>query len=651
MAVSWNREGDVAIIWIDNPPVNAISQAVRAGLTAALDEINKDPACPAIVIACRGRTFLAGADIKEFGTPPRAPFLDEIVQRIEDSAKPVVAAIHGTALGGGLEIALAAHARIASAQAQLGLPEVKLGIMPGAGGTQRLPRLVGMAEAIDMAATGKRIPAGRALEIGLIDRIADGDLISAALAFAASLAHRPPRRTGQRPIAVFDAQSVATQIAAIERKARGQISPGHAARAVRWAADVPLQEGLQRERERFLELLKSDQAKALRHVFTAERLAAKIPGLEGIAPRPVEKAGIAGAGLMGAGIAVSFADAGYGVTVVERDQPSLDAGRQRIEAIYDRMVNTGRIDHAAKAARLARIGFFFDRAAFASCDLVVEAVFDDLDVKRELLASLSRIVRPDTILATNTSYLDPGAIASAVTVPSRFIGLHFFSPANIMRLVEVVRTDGVAPDVLAAGLAIVKRLGKLGIVSGVCEGFIGNRMFTAYRQQCDFMLEEGALPRDIDAAVEAYGFPMGPYAVSDFAGLDISWARRKRDAAKRDPGIRYVTIADKLCEAGRFGQKSGRGYYSYNGGKKADDPFVTELITAVSHAQGIVRRPFTPDEIMARITAAMVAEGEKILSEGIALRSSDIDLVMINGYGYPAWRGGPMFQSGTRQDR
>jgi 3-hydroxyacyl-CoA dehydrogenase len=646
MSVSLSRDGDVAVILIDNPPVNAASQAVRAGVVDALATANADPAIAAIVIACAGKTFVAGADVKEFGKPPVPPFLPDVVLSIENSAKPVVAAVHGTALGGGFEIALAAHARIAVEDASFGLPEVKLGIVPGAGGTQRLPRLAGMVTAIELAASGRRISAGEAQKLGVIDRIAEGGLIAAATAFARELAGKPLRRTGDLPVPPFDEQQAAAQIAAADRKARGQISPGEAARLVRLAADLSLSEGLARERAKFLELVGSEQAAALRYVFAAERAAGKIPGLEDVAPRAIGNVGVVGAGLMGAGIAVSFADAGYSVMVVERDQPSAEAGRSRVESLYDRMVKSGRIDAAGKAERLGRMNFFADRAALSGSDLVIEAVFDDLDVKRELFSALSGIVRPDAILATNTSYLDPNVIAEVVANPQRLVGLHFFSPANVMRLVEVVRTASASPEVLATGLAVVKRLGKLGVVSGVCEGFIGNRIFTTYRQHCDFMLEEGALPHEIDAAIEAFGFPMGPYAVNDLAGLDISWARRKRNAATRDPSERYVVIADRLCEAGRFGQKTGRGYYSYAGGRKAVDPEVTALIEAVSRQGGHVRRRFGPDEIVGRIMTAIAAEGRKILDEGIALRASDIDLVLINGYGYPAWRGGPMYQAG-----
>ncbi|WP_156459948.1 3-hydroxyacyl-CoA dehydrogenase NAD-binding domain-containing protein [Mesorhizobium sp. Root157] len=647
MSVTLTRDGNIGVIVIDNAPVNAASHAVRAGLMTALAEAAADPALQAIVLACAGRTFVAGADVKEFGQPPRQPLLPEVIDAVEASQKPVVAAVHGTALGGGFELALGAHARIAAPDAQFGLPEVKLGIIPGAGGTQRLPRLVGVAAAMEIAASGRRVSAAEAVELGAADRIATGDLVEDAKAFARELIGAELRRTGDLAVPEFDPAEADRQFAAIGRKARGQLSPARAAHMVRRAFELPLAAGLAEERAVFVELLGSEQSLALRHVFAAERKAAKVPGIEGVEPRNIEAAGVVGAGLMGAGIAVSFADAGFSVTVVERDKAALDAGRARIEDIYRRMVKSGRIAEAAMGERLSRIRFADRREAMASCDLVIEAVFDDLAVKRELFQSLSAIVRPDTILATNTSYLDPDAIASMVRGPERLIGLHFFSPANVMRLVEVVRTAKLAPDVLATGLAVARRLGKLGVVSGVCEGFIGNRIFTAYRRQCDFMLEDGALPQDIDAALEGYGFPMGPYAVNDLAGLDISWARRKRNAATRDPSERYGVIADRLCEAGRFGRKTGKGYYTYASGEKAVDPEVTALIEAVSREAGIERRSFTSSEIIKRVMAAIVEEGRKILAEGIALRGSDIDLVLINGYGYPAWRGGPMFQAGV----
>ncbi|GAB4148827.1 MAG: 3-hydroxyacyl-CoA dehydrogenase NAD-binding domain-containing protein [Sphingomonadales bacterium] len=646
MTVSWTLDEDVAVILIDNPPVNAASHAVRQGVMDALAAANANPAVRAIVLACAGRTFVAGADVKEFGAPPRPPLLPEVTAALEASAKPVVAALHGTALGGGLELALAAHGRVASQDAKMGLPEVKLGLIPGAGGTQRLPRLVGMAMALEMISGGRPVDAAAAKAAGLVDVVADDDLLAAARVHAQALADAPPPPTGALDVPAFDAAAIDAQIAKIGKKARGQIAPVKAAAMVRQAAELDLGEGLRQERAAFLALLNSPQAKALRYVFAAERQAAKVPGVDAATARHIGRVGVVGAGLMGAGIAVCFLNAGYRVEVVERDQAAADAGRQRIEGLLQRMLKSGRIGHADVAARLGRLQLHSERAALADCDLVIEAVFDDFDVKSELFASLSKIVGEDCILATNTSYLDPNRLAAVVSNPQRFLGLHFFSPATIMRLVEVVRTDDVSAAVLATALALVKKLGKLGVVSGVCEGFIGNRLYTAYRKACDFMLEEGALPHQVDAAMEEFGFAMGPYAVNDMAGLDISWARRKRQAASRDPKQRYVVIADRLCEAGRFGQKTGKGYYRYEDGHRQVDDEVTAMIELASRDAGIARRAFAADEIVARVSAALVAEGQAILQEGIALRASDIDLVLINGYGYPAWRGGPMFEAG-----
>jgi 3-hydroxyacyl-CoA dehydrogenase len=557
------RHGDVAVIEIDNPPVNATSLAVRSGLASALDTAIADPAIAAIVIAAAGRTFVAGADIKEQGRPPQPPFLPDVCNAIEASQKPVVAAIHGTALGGGFELTLAAHARIAAADARVGLPEVNLGIIPGAGGTQRAPRLAGVPAAIDLVASGKPLPAKQALTAGLIDRVVDGDLRGAAIAFARELIGKPIRRTGALAVPAFDRAAAEQQVAAIASKARGQHSPEQAARAVLFSADYDIDEGLKRERAIYSDLVKSDQAAALRHIFFAERAATKVPGLENVAPRPVTTIGIAGAGTMGSGIAVACLDAGYKVVVVEQNEAAAEAGRARIGGLYDRAIKSKRMNDADKAERMGRLTMAADRAAFAPADLVIEAVFDELSVKQELFKSLDAIVRPEAILATNTSYLDPNDIALATARPDRIVGMHFFSPAHVMRLLEVVHAARTAPDVLATALAVGKKLRKLSIVSGVCEGFIGNRIYSAYRKQAEYMLEDGALPQDVDGAVEAYGLPMGPFAVNDLSGLDIAWARRKRLAPTRDARERYVTVADTLCEMGRLGQKTGAGWYRY----------------------------------------------------------------------------------------
>lgn len=643
--VGVRREGAVAIVTIDNPPVNAASHAVRRGLVAAIAAANADPAVRAIVVTGAGRAFVAGADIREFGKPAERPYLTEVTDAIEASAKPVVAALNGAALGGGLEIALAAHGRIAAPGATMGLPEVKLGIIPGAGGTQRLPRVVGVPAAIGLITAGRAVGPAEALALGLVDGMSAGDGVDdAARAALAMAAEGAPKRTGERPVPPFDRATAVAEIARAERKARGQIAPGEAGRMVLAAADLSLRDGLAREFETVSRLKETDQAKALRHVFFAEREAAKVPGLEGASPRPVARVGVAGCGLMGAGIAVALLDAGLDVTVVEQSAEAAEAGRGRIGGALDRMVTAGRIDVDGREDRLGRLSMAADRAALADADLVIEAVFDDLAVKRDLFATLSGILRPDAILATNTSYLDPEAIAAVVDDPARVVGLHFFSPANVMRLVEVVRLSATAPDVLATGLALVKRLGKLPVVTGVTEGFIGNRVFSAYRDEAERLLAEGATPEAVDAAMEAHGLAMGPFAVFDMAGLEIAWARRKRRRATGEAVPE--TLADRLCEAGRLGRKTGRGWYAYDGETKRPDPQVAALVAAFAAEHGLARRAVPADEIVRRLVAAMAREGKALIAEGVAARASDVDLVMINGYGYPAFRGGPLFEQG-----
>ena len=633
----------VLLIEIDHPPVNALSTDVRKGLLAALTHGETAADVAAMVITGAGTIFIGGADIREFGTPPVEPVLPTVLNAIENAAKPVVAAINGAALGGGLEVALAAHRRIASPTATLALPEVKLGIVPGAGGTQRLPRLIGIPAAIDLIATGRIASAAEALKLGLVDRIESGDLRAAAISEAHSLVEATLRRTGACDVPPATAEAVDAAAGKALARARGQNAPREAVRLVRLSGERPFAEALAEERRTFLALRDSDQAAALRHVFFAERAAAKVPGLEDVKPRKVETIGVVGLGLMGSGIAICALDAGFTVIGIEETDEAADKGHARIEGLLDRVLQSGRIDASGKADRLRRLTTGAKLQSLSTADLVIEAVFDDLAVKTELFARLDGIVRPDAILATNTSYLDPDVIAAATARPERVLGLHFFSPANVMRLLEVVRCARTAPDVLATGLAVAKRLRKLPIVCGVTEGFIGNRIFSAYRREAEFLLEDGALPQQIDAAMEAYGLAMGPFAVFDLAGLEIAWARRKRQAATRDPKARYVDIADYLCEAGRFGQKAGRGWYRYPEGKREADPEVTALIEQRRSAKGLVARNISDDEITRRLLAAMITEGTALLSEGIAARASDIDLVMINGYGFPAYRGGPMF--------
>jgi 3-hydroxyacyl-CoA dehydrogenase len=633
----------ILLIEIDHPPVNTLSTDARKGLLAAVAHGETAADVVAMVIIGAGSIFIGGADIREFGAPPAEPVLPTVLAAIENAGKPVVAAINGAALGGGLEVALATHCRIAGPKATLALPEVKLGIVPGAGGTQRLPRLIGIPAAIDLIATGRIVSASEALKLGIVDQIETGDLRVAAIAEARALVGTDLRRAGASvvPPATTDAIDAAASKALA--RARGQNAPREAVRLVRLSAERPFADGLADERRTFLALRGSEQATALRHVFFAERAAVKLPGLEDITPRTVETVGVVGLGLMGSGIATCALDAGFTVIGIEPSEDAAAKGRSRIEGLLDRALQSGRIDDAGKADRMRRLMANAKFESLNNVDLVIEAVFDDLAVKTDLFARLDGIVRPDAILATNTSYLDPDRIAAATARPERVLGLHFFSPANVMRLLEVVRCGRTAPDVLATGLAVAKRLRKLPIVCGVTEGFIGNRIFSAYRREAEFLLEDGALPQQIDAAMEAYGFAMGPFAVFDLAGLQIAWARRKRQAATRDPKARYVDIADHLCEAGRLGLKAGRGWYRYRDGKREVDPEVTALIEQRRAAKGLTARSISDDEIRQRLLGAMAAEGGALLSESIAARASDIDLVMINGYGFPAHKGGPMF--------
>jgi len=560
--------------------------------------------------------------------------------------KPVVAAVHGTALGGGFELALACHARVLDAKAIVGLPEVKLGLIPGAGGTQRLPRLIGIRNAIDLASSGRQVKAQETLALGIADSIATGDLRESAIATARSLVGRPIRRLSAEPTPPFERAEIDAALAALAQKSRGQASPMVAARTVLLAAELPFAEGMARERAAFIECLQSGQSKAMRYIFAAEREAPRAPQLEGIAPRKIEKVGIVGAGTMGAGIAVSFADSGFRVSVVETSEGAAEAGRKRIAAPWERQVKSGRLSAAEQEARSAGVTVSADFSTLADCDLIVEAAFEDMAVKQELFARLGALAKPGAVLASNTSYLDIGALGAASGRPADVIGLHFFSPANVMRLVEVVEAPASGKEAVATGVAVARRLGKIAVVCGVCDGFIGNRILAHWRPIVDMMVEDGATPQGVDAALEEFGFAMGPYAVGDLAGLDIGWARRRRLAPTLNPNMRYAsTVADELCALGRFGQKTGAGWYSYSGGKKALDPLVEGLIEKVRAQKHRQQRAFSNDTIQRLVRAAIVNEGAKVLSDGVARRALDIDVVLINGYSYPAWRGGPMFEA------
>ncbi|WP_283740099.1 3-hydroxyacyl-CoA dehydrogenase NAD-binding domain-containing protein [Chelatococcus albus] len=639
--VSVTVRGRVAVVTVDHPPVNALSGPARQGLLDVLSALAADAAIAAVVIAGGPGRFIAGADIREMNAPPAPPLLPDVVAALDGLDKPIVAAIDGPALGGGLEIALACDCRLASPGASLGLTEARLGLVPGAGGTQRLPRLTGIAAAIPLICGGRILKADEALEAGIVDAVLDGDLLAAAVARAPAVAKR---RLSAQPVPAGDEAAEAAAVATAFKQAKGLPAVEEAIALVRAAGSVPFSEGLARERGAFLKVRESAEAKALRHLFFAEREAGKVPGLEGAEARPIGRITVIGAGTMGAGIAIALADAGFPVALIERDAAAAVTGAERVRGLYDRQVKAGRLTVGDAAARLARVAASDDWSAVATSDLVIEAAFEDLGVKRDIFRRLDAVARPGTVLATNTSYLDIDTIAAATARPQDVIGLHFFSPAHIMKLLEVVRGARTAPDVVATVLRFAKKIGKRPVVAGNCDGFIGNRIYAVYRRHAEYLVEDGASPEEVDAALEAYGFAMGIFAVSDLSGLDIAFAMRQRRAATRDPAERYVSIPDMLCEAGRLGRKTGAGWYAYDAaGKKAVDPVTTGIIARARAAKGIVPRRFTAEEIEQRLVAVMANEGAKVLAEGIALRASDIDLAFVDGYGFPRLRGGPMW--------
>ncbi|MBP6752667.1 MAG: enoyl-CoA hydratase/isomerase family protein [Alicycliphilus sp.] len=647
--VQTQQQGPVLVVSINNPPVNALGQGVRAGLLAAVEQLEQDAALKAMLIVGQGKAFIAGADIREFGKPPMAPALPDVLNRMETGSKLVVAAIHGPALGGGLEVAMATHFRVALAGAKLGLPEVNLGLLPGAGGTQRSPRLMGVKAATELMLSGQHLSAKAALAAGLVDKLAEGDdPLVAGLAYVNELLARgvPPRRT--RDLAIADKAAALAELDAIAlesvKKTRGLFSPAKIIECVRAAVELPFEQGLKRERELFLECLNSPQRQGLVHAFFAERETAKIPEAKAAAPRALASIAVIGGGTMGAGITVSALDAGLSVVMVERDAESIARGQKNVEKVYDGLIARGRMTAEAKAATMARYTPSTSYDAIKHVDLVIEAVFEDIEVKKAVFKELDRVCKSGAVLATNTSYLDIDAIAAVTSRPQDVIGLHFFSPANIMKLLEIVVPSKVAPDVVVTSFELAKRMKKVPVRAGVCDGFIGNRILSVYREAANYVLEDGASPYDIDAAVRGFGYPMGPFQVSDLAGGDIGWATRKRKAATRDPKARYVEVADRIAERGWYGQKTGRGWYLYPEGARTgqDDPEVLAIVDAERKKKGITPRAFSHDEIMRRYMAAMVNEGAKVLEEGIALRPLDIDVTFLFGYGFPRWRGGPM---------
>jgi 3-hydroxyacyl-CoA dehydrogenase len=645
------RDDDILVITLDHPPVNALSADVRRDLAAAIRAAQSDRQVRAILLVGAGKNFIAGADIREFGKPPKPPALPDVCNQIEASDKPVVAVLHGAALGGGLEVALAAHYRVALPGAKLGLPEVNLGLLPGAGGTQRTPRLIGARAALDLMLSGKHLSAEAALKAGLVDALGDGDdALAAGLAYTRRLLAEGagPRRSRDATDALADkATALAEASAAGEQVAktlRGLYSPAKIVDAVRAAIEQPFDEGLRTERALFLQCLDSPQRAGLVHAFFAERETAKIPELKAARPRRLEKIGVVGGGTMGAGIAVSVLDAGLPVVMVEQDDAALERGRARVAQVYDLLQKKGRITADERDARMARFTGATTYDALDDADLIIEAVFEDMDVKLAVFAQLDRVAKPGAVLATNTSYLDVNRIASATRGPADVLGLHFFSPANIMKLLEIVVGEHTSAETVATGFELARRLRKTPVRAGVCDGFIGNRILAVHRQAADMMMEDGASPYDIDAAVREFGYPMGPYQMADLAGGDIGWATRKRRAATRDPALRYVQIPDRLCERGWFGQKTGRGFYLYPDGARVGtpDPEVLAIIDEERRRADVTPRPFTHEDIQRRYLAAMINEAANVLHQGIALRPSDVDVVFLSGYGFPRYRGGPL---------
>jgi len=647
----------IAVVTINNPPVNALSAALSAGIAAAVAQIEKDDAVKAVVFIGAGRTFIAGADIKEFGELTSGKIicresLKPLLLRIEDLRMPVVMAIHGVAFGGGLELAMAGHYRIALPSAQVGQPEVKLGIIPGAAGTQRLPRLAGVAKAVEMCAEGAPLKAEDALSAGILDRLVEGDLMTAAIAFAKEVAAKPAPKTRERSELGTPEQNAAIFAAAREttrKKQRGLLAPLAAIDAIEAATTLPFEQGCQKEEELFTKCLFSDQSKALIHAFFGEREVAKIPDVPKETPTiGVSSVGIVGAGTMGAGIAMVFANAGIPALLKETDQAALDRGLANIQKNYANSVKRGRFTQQFADERLKLIRPMLDYSEFANVDMVIEAVFESMALKKEVFSQLDRVCKPDAILATNTSSLNIDEIASATSRPQSVIGTHFFSPANVMRLLEIVRGAATSKEVIATCMQLSKKLGKVGVLVGNCMGFVGNRMFGPYRREAQFLAEEGASVEAVDNALYDFGMAMGPLATGDLAGLDVGWRIRKEFRHLQKPGVRQAFIEDRLCELGRFGQKTGAGWYKYDENRRpSPDPQVAELIRRWTSESGISQRQIPAQEIVDRCIYTLVNEGARLLEEGIALRAVDIDIIYLNGYGFPAYRGGPMWYGDT----
>ena len=653
--VRYSREGDVALICIDNPPVNAVGQAVRAGLIACIECFSTDAAAKIAVLYCAGRTFVAGADIKEFGKPPQTPFLPDVIGKLEALDKPVLCVMHGTALGAGLELALGAHYRLGVPGLKIGLPETSLGLVPGAGGTQRLPRLTGLEAALEIITSARHVPAQEALALGVLDGLAEQgqDPLTAGLAMAHDLLAKGagPRRVCDMPAPRIAEDRLAAVRARTVTRYAGQIAQMTAIDAAVDGATLPFSDGMKHERAQFLKLMDSSQRAALVHAFVAERKVAQLPELEGIPPRPFARIGVVGGGRMGSGIAISALLAGLDVTLVERDAQAAAQAHQNVTQTLADSVKRGKLTDEGRTRILAQQFRAADSyAALSDRDVVIEAVFEDMDIKREVFTQLDQHCKPGAILATNTSYLDIPQIAAMTNRPADVLGLHFFSPAHIMRLLEIVVPDKTATDVVATGFAFGKKLGKVSVRAGVCDGFIGNRILQVYRAVSDHMVLAGASPYAVDRAVTDFGFPMGPYAVQDLAGLDIGFMTRQRKAASRDPREFVARWADVMHAQGWHGRKSGQGYYTYDADspKGRPSPEVEAIIANERLEYGVTPRPFSADEIIARYMAAMVNESARVVGEGIAARPLDVDVTLLHGYGFPRWRGGPMHWADTQ---
>lgn len=652
MPVQYTIRDNVAVITLDNPPVNGLGHSTRLGIVEGVERARDDANVAAVVIIGAGKAFSGGADITEFNTPKatQEPTLATVIKAVENSEKPVIAAIHAIAMGGGLELALGAHYRVASPGAQIALPEVKLGLLPGAGGTQRLPRAVGLETALDMIVSGTPVRSEQLAQTALFDQLAEGDLLDAAVRFATRVAEKdgPHPKVRDRAIGHANADGVI-------RLAREKIAltakhfpaPHKCIDAIERGVKEGFERGLAFERECFLALVQTPESRALRHAFFAERAAGKIDDVPSNTPvRKIERVGVIGAGTMGGGIAMNFVEAGLPVVLLDTDRVALDRGVATIRRNFEAQAKKGRLTHEQVEARMRLITPTLAWGDLAEADLIVEAVFEDIGVKERVFRQLDDIARPGAILASNTSTLDLDRIAAFTKRPGDVVGMHFFSPANVMKLLEVVRGAKTQKDVLATVMQLAKKIRKTAVVSGVCDGFIGNRMIEQYVRQALFMLEEGALPAQIDRAIEQFGFAMGPFRMSDLAGNDIGWAIRKR-RYRDQPQMRYPGIADRLCEAGRFGQKTGAGWYDYADGSRdaRPSPMIDEMIVAYSKEQGVERRSIGDEEIVERLVYALVNEGAKILEEGVASKASDVDIVYLTGYGFPLWRGGPMFHA------